>query len=235
MSKYNDDDFNPFNSMDDDEKRKKLEDFLRRLAEDNDEKSLFDDNDDDDDTDAVDEAFGEPDAIEVIVQGDWTIKISTWKKPNGITTEKVQLSGPEGKVPDEIKDFITNRISSKGGTVSNSILKSPSQEAEDLLKEILTSVARGEEQQDEKFDDINKLAKYWYINRIPNYDAMIDKALEVEDYDKAAAIRDKKAYINKLQSLTLEKISEAVERGDFVAIDTLMAAYKTKLPQVLRK
>lgn len=225
-------DFNRYNPFGDDfEEFDNNEDALRKLEEmlskmfgpKNVERDFSDDDEEDDEID-----FDNPHEVEIINKGDWNIKVSTWKRKNGVITEKVEIQGPSKKIPKEIQDFIEERITNKKGYTKNLL------DASENVEEVLDRIFKKEGKKhpfttEEDMSTVNDIAKFWFLHKKPDFDGMINEALEDEDYEKAAFVRDKKNNLEIFNKVTLEKLQEAIDKEDFVAIDAIMGAYKSKL------
>ncbi len=188
-------------------------------------------DDDDDDSER-----GEPIGLEVLVKGDWKIVITSWKSDDGVVTEKIEIDGPSKELPKEIEDFFKDRVASK----KNGKLLKNSKNIDDLIDSIFKNEREKYESKqpnkmtDSDFNSVNEIAKYWFFNKTPDFDKLINEALEKEEYENAAYLRDKKEHLNTFNEVTLEKLQEAIQNADFVAIDSIISAYKSRLPEIIK-
>lgn len=190
--------------------------------------------DDDDDDDSK---RGEPIGVEVLIKGDWKITITSWKSDDGVVTEKIEIDGPSKELPKEIEDFIKERVASK----KNGRLLKNSKNIDDLIDSIFKSEREKYESKesnskmtDNDFNSVNQIAKYWFFNKTPDFDKLIDEALEKEEYENAAYLRDKKEHLKTFNEVTLDKLQEAIQNADFIAIDSIISAYKSRLPEIIK-
>lgn len=184
-------------------------------------------NDDVDDEELDSTPTDTPTNIETIIEGDWRIVIKTWARGNGLVTEKVEILGPTNDIPQVVKDIIKNRLRPK----NSSMFKIS---ASDNAKKFVDELVNINNSNNDDVNIPNNIAKFWFNNMEPDFDKLIQNSLLIEDYEEASVLRDKKKNLDILKKVVLEKLQKAIDECDFIAIDTIIASYKAKLPKYIK-
>lgn len=219
------------NSNEEEDKKKALEEFMGNLlsgfgVRDISKTEDFNKNIDED----IDEdsEFGKLINVEEILEGDWVINFKTWENISGNVT-KVSIKKLNGDLPKELPDFITKIIDERLPKINNfSLLKNESNGIG--LNNLFNKPNFIKEKTLNDFENDNTLKglviKFWGENKNLTFNKDLDKAIEVEDYELAAKLRDKNVDLIKLKDETLKMVKKSLDAKDIMGIDMAITSFK---------
>jgi len=214
------------NENEDEDKKKALEEFMGNLISGvghNSPKTPKEDLDIDEDNE-----YGKLIKVEEVLEGDWTLKFKTWENTSGNIT-KVSISKLNGDLPKELPHNITKLIDDRLPKIKNfSLLKNESNGVQ--LNNLFNNPNFIKERTLNDFKADNSLKslviKFWGENKNLSFDKDLDKAIEVEDYELAAKLRDRKTDLANLKEETLRMIKQKLEAEDIMGVDMAITSFK---------